>query len=68
MAKIKVIVNGKEREIEENLSINGLLSELEVKSPMLVVERNLQIVPKDNYSDIIATGDKFEIVGFFGGG
>jgi len=68
MAKIKIIVNGKEREIEENLSINGLLSELEVKSPMLVVERNLQIVPKDNYSDIIAAGDRFEIVGFFGGG
>lgn len=68
MAKIKIIVNGNEKEIEENLSITGLLSELEVKSPMLVVEKNLQIVPKENYGEIIKGGDKFEIVGFFGGG
>lgn len=68
MSKISIIVNGKEREIAENQSIEQLLGEMEIKSPMLVVERNRAIVPKERYDEIIREGDQFEIVAFFGGG
>lgn len=68
MSRIKVTVNGKELEIDENFTIEQLLGEMEVKSSMLVVERNRAIIPKENYSVAIKEGDKFEIVAFFGGG
>jgi thiamine biosynthesis protein ThiS len=68
MSKINIIVNGKEQEITENQSIEQLLVEMEIKSPMLVVERNRAIIPKERYHEVINEGDRFEIVAFFGGG
>jgi thiamine biosynthesis protein ThiS len=68
MSKISITVNGKPREVDENTTINSLLAEMELKSPMLVVEKNLEIVPKDNYDTVVKDGDTIEIVAFFGGG
>jgi sulfur carrier protein len=68
MSTINIIVNGKEQAIEENQSIEQLLAKMEIKSPMLVVERNRAIIPKERYHEIIQNGDQFEIVAFFGGG
>ncbi|NLF82771.1 MAG: sulfur carrier protein ThiS [Candidatus Gastranaerophilales bacterium] len=65
---MNIIVNGKEQEITENQSIEQLLVEMEIKSPMLVVERNRAIIPKERYHEVINEGDRFEIVAFFGGG
>lgn len=68
MHKISITVNGKPKEVDENTTINSLLAEMELKSPMLVVEKNLEIVLKDNYDKVVKDGDIIEIVAFFGGG
>jgi len=55
------------KEINADFTIHKLLEQMEIKNPMTVVEKNLSIVPKDKYSDIIQEGDSLEVVGFFGG-
>jgi len=66
---MKVIINGKETEIPENSTVGSVLAALEIKSSMLVVEKNLSIVDRENYAlSALAEGDSLEIVGFFGGG
>ena len=49
MDKIKVCINGEEKEIKAQSTIKDILDTINMKSPMLVVERNLEIVPKDQY-------------------
>lgn len=67
--KINVTINGKDIELSNSLTVEQMLTEREVTGTMFVVEKNLLIVPKENYSGTpVAEGDKFEIVGFFGGG
>ncbi len=66
---MKIKINGKETEIRENSTISSVLKELDIKSNMLVVEKNLNIVNKSDYgSSLLFEGDSLEIVGFFGGG
>jgi len=64
----KILVNGKEKEVSENYTINDILKELQIKGSMFVVEKNLEIVPKDEYTTIVQDGNSFEVVGLFGGG
>lgn len=67
--KINVTINGKNLELTNSLTVEQMLVEREVSGTMFVVEKNLQIVAKENYSDTpVEEGDVFEIVGFFGGG
>lgn len=69
MSTIKIEVNGKEVEIQENSTIQDFIIEKQVTGTMYVIEKNLKIVQKEDYSkEKIEPGDKLEIVGFFGGG
>lgn len=69
MSKIKVKINGKEVEINENSTIQGVVEQREITGTMFVIEKNLQIIPKDKYNEIVVNpNDSLEIVGFFGGG
>lgn len=69
MSTIKIEVNGKEVEIQENSTIQDFIIEKQVTGTMYVIEKNLKIVQKEDYSkEKIEQGDKLEIVGFFGGG
>lgn len=69
MSTIKIEVNGKEVEIQENATIADFIIEKQVTGTMYVIEKNLKIVQKEDYSkEKIEQGDKLEIVGFFGGG
>ncbi len=69
MKKITIAVNGEKKEIQEGLTIEELLGLMEIKSKMLVVEKNKEIIDKKNYViEAVKEGDSFEIVGFFGGG
>lgn len=66
---MKIYVNGKEKEVNQNSTIQDVINDFNAKSPMLVVERNLKIVPKDEYEFCqLREEDNIEIVGFFGGG
>jgi len=64
----KISVNGKEQEVSDEYTINDILKELKIKGSMFVVEKNLEIVPKDEYTTIVQDGNSFEVVGLFGGG
>lgn len=69
MGTINIIVNGKEVEIQENSTVADFIEERKVTGTMFVIEKNLQIVQKQDYqTEKIAQGDKIELVGFFGGG
>lgn len=69
MSTIKIEVNGKEVEIQENSTVQDFIIERQITGTMFVIEKNLKIVQKDEYStEKISDGDKIELVGFFGGG
>lgn len=66
---IKIILNGEEKELGSDITIQKLIEGMNIKSTMFVVEKNLEIVPKENYDNCkINDGDKIEVVSFFGGG
>jgi len=69
MDLITIKLNGQEKEISSKTTVQKLLEEMNVKNTMFVVEKNLEILPKEQYiSCEILEGDNIEIVGFFGGG
>jgi len=66
---VNIVVNGESREVPEGLSVTGLLAHLDLAPGRVAVERNLDILPRDQWaSTLLAAGDRFEIVHFVGGG
>lgn len=66
---MKVKINGVETELPENSTVKDVLSIINIKSGMFVVEKNLEIIDKKDYGTcVINESDSLEIVGFFGGG
>ncbi len=66
---MNIVVNGESREVPEGLSVTGLLAHLDLAPGRVAVERNLDILPRDQWaSTLLAAGDRFEIVHFVGGG
>ncbi len=67
---MKLIVNGKEGNLAEGLTISQLLIAQEVKMPEMVsVELNGQILIRSEFeSTALNEGDKVEFLYFMGGG
>ncbi len=66
---MKLTVNGNITEHADNLSVEGLLTELDIEPGRVAVEVNLKIIKKDHYQDhLLSDGDSVEIVNFVGGG
>jgi len=66
---MRVKINGEDREIDDGLTLTALLESLQIRPGRVVVERNRDIVPRDNYNaTLINDGDILEIVHFVGGG
>ena len=66
---MNIKVNGENIKISDPLTINGLLKHIGLDDRRVAIERNLEIVPKSNYSVTnISDGDQIEIVHFIGGG
>ncbi len=67
---MKLIVNGKEGNLAEGLTMSQLLIEQEVKMPEMVsVELNGQILKRPEFeSTTLNEGDKIEFLYFMGGG
>jgi sulfur carrier protein len=62
-------VNGEHRQVSGGVSIVEMLSELGLDPERVVVERNLEIVPRSSLGEVrVESGDEFEIVHFVGGG
>jgi len=66
---MKIVVNGKEQEVAEGLSVDGLLAHLGVKREYTAVAVNREVTPKSAYAaTLLREGDKVEIVRPMGGG
>ncbi|MBB4631874.1 sulfur carrier protein ThiS [Sphingosinicella soli] len=66
---ISITVNGDLRRIASGASIASLVIDLDLDPKRVAVERNLEIVPKSAYGDVLLMdGDRLEIVHFVGGG
>ena len=64
-----ITINGEKREFESPVTVTELLNLLNLKSQLVLVERNLEIVPRDamNRTQVVE-GDTVEILRLVGGG
>ena len=66
---IKIKLNGKDKEINDRVSISRFLEELKINPEGVVVELNLQVLNKVKYGATnLKAGDNVEIINFVGGG
>ena len=67
---MKLLVNGKELNLAQNLTVSELLTEQNVKMPdMVSVELNGQILKRSKFDETaLKDGDKVEFLYFMGGG
>jgi thiazole synthase len=66
---LAITINGEARTIDTPVSVHQLLVSLGLEPTKIAVERNLEIVPRSRYGEIVVdAGDNLEIVHFIGGG
>ena len=66
---MKLIINGKETEIESSISLYDFLKRTVTNPSSVIVEYNFEIPEKAKWQGIILKeGDNLEIVKFIGGG
>jgi len=66
---MKVRINGESKEIPDGLTVDLLLAHLGLASARVAVERNLDILPRDQWPTTqVQPHDRYEIVHFVGGG
>tara|TARA_B100001057_G_scaffold186995_1_gene187804 strand:- start:714 stop:932 length:219 start_codon:yes stop_codon:yes gene_type:complete len=67
--KIKIRLNGKEKQIPENSKIQKLINDLKIPIKKVAIELNKEILDKKKLNKImLKKNDKIEIVHFIGGG
>ena len=66
---ITIVLNGNEKQVENNISVSQLLAELGLSEKRLAVEINQQIIPRSSFTDhTFSEKDNVEIVQAIGGG
>jgi len=66
---VTITVNGKTMDVEPGLTVDGLLTLLNVKREYTAVAVNREVTPKSDYGTVkLSEGDKVEIVRPMGGG
>lgn len=66
---LAIIVNGEQRETPHGATVADLLRVLNLASGRVAIERNLEILPREQWpTTAIHPGDRYEIVHFVGGG
>jgi sulfur carrier protein len=66
---VTITVNGKAMDVEPGLTVDGLLTLLNVKREYTAVAVNREVTPKSDYGTVkLSEGDKVEIVRPMGGG
>ena len=66
---MKIVVNGQEREVPSELTVEALLAALGIGGARVAVERNREIVTRARYAAArLEDGDRVEIVQMVGGG
>jgi thiamine biosynthesis protein ThiS len=66
---VVITLNGERFELDQPLSVAGLLAKLEIDPRRVAVEHNLAIIKRQRYPEVVVgEGDTLEIVNFVGGG
>ncbi len=66
---MQIIVNGDDKDIDQNATIASLLGELGLQDQPCAVEVNRQLVPRaEHASTTLCDGDRVELVTLVGGG
>jgi thiamine biosynthesis protein ThiS len=69
MSKIKILLNGEEKFLEQKISVAQLIVDLELDVKKIAVEKDLEIVNPDQFLEVMLDeGSRIEIVHFIGGG
>lgn len=69
MSKIKIILNGEEKILENSISMADLIEELKLDTKKIAIEKDLEIIHPEQFSTtFLQEGNKVEIVHFIGGG
>ncbi|WP_234122407.1 sulfur carrier protein ThiS [Clostridium hydrogenum] len=64
-----MIVNGKEMNFKEGITVKELLKEIKLDEDKVVVEVDLEIINKNEYNQKkLSTTSKVELIRFVGGG
>lgn len=64
-----MLINGKEMNFHDSITVLDLLKELDLNEDKVVIEVNLEILPKSQYSNkILNKDDRIEIISLVGGG
>jgi len=67
--KIKIKLNGKEKQIPKDFKIDKLINDLKIPIKKVAIELNQEILDKKKLNKIkLKKNDKVEIVHFIGGG
>ena len=66
---IQIVVNGEDKKIEENTTIQELLERLEIADKTMASAVNMDVVKKEQWDKhTLKEGDKVEFLHFVGGG
>ncbi len=69
LSTVRVVVNGEERQVSDQVSVAQLLEELGLSAVRVAVEVNRQVIGRGEFSTRrLSDGDKVEVVHFVGGG
>ncbi|WP_058485750.1 sulfur carrier protein ThiS [Defluviitalea phaphyphila] len=66
---MKIILNGKKENVQENITLMDLILSKNLNPDTIVVEYNLNIVKKEEWSNtFLKENDSIEVLRFVGGG
>ncbi len=66
---IKIILNGEEKKMDNNITILALLEQYKLDPKIIIIELNEMIIEKKNYDTIhLKDNDKLELIRLVGGG
>jgi thiamine biosynthesis protein ThiS len=66
---MKIRINGQDRDVEDGMTVKGLLVALDIKPQGIAIDINKEIVPKSRLEEtLIKEDDVIEIVRMTGGG
>lgn len=66
---INIMLNGINKNIEKEITIENLLTDLGLSKKKIAVEKNGEVIPNSMYSNIqLKSGDRIEIIHAVGGG
>ena len=66
---MEIHINGEQRPVEDGIDVARLVDSLSLARDKVAVERNREIVRRQDWEQVrLAPGDRLEIVHFVGGG